>query len=356
MSLAILISFFVLSTILGHIVCLVYPPTTTYASVTAANQALQCSFTVANQAYGNGLYTAKVSSIFNQGNGEENVFSAFDGNDQTYYTEYTNNYQSKNANNYAYSGDVSTTFNGAKNVFGEWLQLTLPNPILLTSFFMVTRSGYPRIPTTGHVLGSNDGGNTFSLIDTFNSPDNTASKLIPISATVQYSTYRVVFTSLVADWWLSIATFQLNAPPLTSAPSSSPSAAPSTVTTFPPSSLSTPGPSASPSSAAPSSISPTTLSTALVSANQLPTCPIGWTLHCSCQWTDKPDHAYQYSSPVVADSLTWDAIYNEFSVGSVVLGSVVTLMVVAVLFACTRSVKDLTQRFEYAPIVDREKA
>jgi hypothetical protein len=130
-------------------------------------------------------------------------------------------------------------------------------------------------------------------------------------------------------------------------PTSAPTVAPSYAPTFSP-------------STAPPTISPTTLSTALVPAIQLPTCPIGWTLHCSCQWTDKRDHAYQGSSPVAVDSLSWDAIYNRITVeGAVVgslLGSVVTLMVVAALYACTRSVKDFTQRFEYAPIVDREKA
>jgi len=241
MSLAIMILFFVLSTILGQIVCQeVYPPTSTYASVTAANQALQCSFTVANQPYGNGLYTAKVSSIYHQGNGEENVFSAFDGNDNTFYTEYTNNYLSRNAqNNWAYSGGVSTTYDGVNHVLGEWLQLTLPNPILLTSFFMVTRPRSERIPASGHVLGSNDGGNTLSLIETFVSPDHSASKLIPISASVEYSTYRVVVTSVAGDLWFSVAAFRLNVPPPTSTPSSNPSAAPSKVITIPPSSHST---------------------------------------------------------------------------------------------------------------------
>jgi len=232
MSQAIMILFFVLSSILGHIVCLVYPPTTTYASVTAANQALQCSFTVANQPYGNGLYTAKVSSIYHRGNGEENLLNAFDGNDHTFYSAFDYNYRTRNAqNNYGYTGDVSTTYDGVNHVLGEWLQLTLPNPILLTSFFMVCREGVfiDRIPSTGHVLGSNDGGNTLSLIETFNSPDVAASKVIPISASVEYSTYRVVFTSLANERWLSLATFQLNVPPPTSTPSSNPSAAPSTI-------------------------------------------------------------------------------------------------------------------------------
>jgi len=139
--------------------------------------------------------------------------------------------------------------------------------------------------------------------------------------------------------------------PVTVAPSFGPTAAPSTnaPSTIAPSS----GPSIVPSTA-PSSISPTTLSTALVPAIQLPTCPIGWTLHCSCQWTDKRDHAYQDSSPIAADSLSWDAIYNRITVEGAVVGSVVTLIVVAALYACTRSVKDLAQRSEYAPIVDRE--
>ena len=150
----------------------------------------------------------------------------------------------------------------------------------------------------------------------------------------------------------------------TTAPSSAPTIAPSSAPTIDPSSAPTIAPSSGPSvvpsnsptvapSAAPS-ISPTTLSTALVPAIQLPTCPIGWTLHCSCEWTDEHDHAYPDSSPVVADSLSWDAIYNDFSLGSAVVGSLVTLIIVVALYACTRSVKDLAHRSEYAPILDRE--
>ena len=145
--------------------------------------------------------------------------------------------------------------------------------------------------------------------------------------------------------------------PVTVAPSLNPTTAPSSAPTIAPSSGPSVVPSNSPTvapSAAPSSISPTTLSTALVPAIQLPTCPIGWTLHCSCEWTDERDHAYPDSSTVAADSLSWDAIYNDFSVGSAVVGSLTTLMIVATLYACTRSVKDLAQRSEYAPILDRE--
>ena len=135
----------------------------------------------------------------------------------------------------------------------------------------------------------------------------------------------------------------------TTAPSSAPTIAPSSGPSVVPSNSPTVAPSA-----APSSISPTTLSTALVPAIQLPTCPIGWTLHCSCEWTDERDHAHQDSSPVVADSLSWDAIYNDFSLGSAVVGSLFTLMIVVALYACTRSVKDFAHRTEYAPILDRE--
>jgi len=97
--------------------------------------------------------------------------------------------------------------------------------------------------------------------------------------------------------------------PVTASPSSTPTKVTSpSPTTFP--SLG--------STVVPSTSSPTSVTTALIPAIQLPTCPIGWTLHCTCEWTDKRDHRYQADSPVTTtdSSLSWDAAYNKFSVGS----------------------------------------
>jgi len=94
---------------------------------------------------------------------------------------------------------------------------------------------------------------------------------------------------------------------------------------------------------------PTLVRTEVIPSTQLPKCAVGWTLHCSCLWTDKNNLAYQDSSPVDIDPMSWDSFYHRIE------GSLVTLMVVAALYACTRSVKDLTHRTEYTPIFDREK-
>jgi len=78
---------------------------------------------------------------------------------------------------------------------------------------------------------------------------------------------------------------------------------------------------------------------------RLPTCPEGWTLHSTCEWTYGGKYLYQEASPVSASDDS-----NQF----VVIGTIAvffTGMMVGLLFAfCSRPSKDSVRRAEYMPI------
>lgn len=290
-----------------------------------------------NQPTGSGHYAAQTSGVYQVGpNNEKNLFNAFDGNDNTGYTVQNFNYNSCTNGLCSYSGSSPVPNNG------DWIQLTLPHPITLTAFFLASYST-TRIATAGNVLGSNDNFNTYTLIGSFGYQTTPQSTLtVPMASSIPYKSYRLVVSRVGNDKILSITSFYLIG--CDASPTYSPTLAP---TTYLPSSV----PTATPSSAFPSTSLPSSLSTALIPAIQLPTCPIGWTLSCSCLWIDKNGHAYEDSSPVAVDSsLSWDALYNNFSLGSAIVGGAV----VAALFGCTRYVKSFSKRSEYARIVDLE--
>jgi len=112
-------------------------------------------------------------------------------------------------------------------------------------------------------------------------------------------------------------------------PSTAPSTAPSTVT---------------PSTATPS-ISPSILSSSLV-IPRLPTCPEGWTLHSTCEWTYGGKHLYQEASPA---SATDDSF--QFSAVIAIAGFLTGMMVMGLFTAfCILPSKDSARRAEYMPI------
>jgi hypothetical protein len=87
--------FFLVCSILHGGMCSTYPPVVSYSSSTHSAQALQATFTVANQAYGNGQYTGKVSSLYFAAP-ESDLFAAFDNDDSTFYTESSLSYNTCN--------------------------------------------------------------------------------------------------------------------------------------------------------------------------------------------------------------------------------------------------------------------
>jgi hypothetical protein len=340
--LSMMLLFFLLCSILHGGMCYIYPPPViSYSSSTHSAKALEAKFTVANQMYGNGLYTGKASSVYLPQPYEDDLFAAFDNNDATFYTEGSRNYDTCTATSCSYTGGVNSVYDGRTTTFGEWIQLTLPSPIQLNSFYIATHAK-KRIATAGVMLGSNDGGSSFSLIQSFTDSNIVNAKTVPLISSVSYSTFRLVVTKTGGDWYLSIATFQLNSvESSTVAPSNSPTVAP----TFSPS-------TSSPSTMAPTSSAPSTL---IPTPVELPKCPDGWTLHSICEWTYGPEKnniehdAVSVDTKAEVSSNDARLGYNQFFMG-VFVGTIVSLSI----YLYTRSKKEIDLRSEYTRINDRE--
>jgi len=127
-----------------------------------------------------------------------------------------------------------------------------------------------------------------------------------------------------------------------------PTVAPSSAPT---SSAPTSGPTASPtifpSTTAPS-FSPSVLSSSVVIPNlpRLPTCPEGWTLHSTCEWTYGGKHLYQEASPAPVSDNSYQLIIVSGSAG-ILIGMM--LMGLYTAF-CILPSKDNVRRTEYIPI------
>jgi len=246
-------------------ICSNYPPeksTYSYINVNNPEKSTVISFDVVDQPTGSGHYVAQTSGVYRDGpNNEKNLLNAFDGNDNTGYTVQNFNYNSCTNGLCSYSGGSPVPNNG------DWIQLTLPNPITLTGFYIAQSPS--RMATAGNVLGSNDNFNTYTLIDSFGYLTTPQSNLtVSMTSSTPYTSYRVVVTRVGNDQVLSLATFYLigcDASPTSSptlAPSYLPSSAtPSSVPTASPSSAPTAAPSSAPT-AEPSPVSPNTPSSA----------------------------------------------------------------------------------------------
>jgi len=171
-------------------ICSNYPPVNTYTNINAQQQTTVISFNVVNQTTGSGYYVASTSGVYQQGtNNEKNLFNAFDGDDTTGYTVQNFNYNSCSNGLCSYSGNSPVPNNG------DWIQLTLPNPITLTGFYIAQSP--TRMATAGNVLGSNDNFNTYTLIGSFGyltAPQSTLT--VSMVSSIPYTSYRVVVTRI----------------------------------------------------------------------------------------------------------------------------------------------------------------
>jgi hypothetical protein len=100
-----------------------------------------------------GTYTASASSSYTAT--DENPYRAF--NKDINYPPWTTSTGSYAATTGNYAGGFSTTINGSA-FLGEWLQLQLPSPIVLTAYQLVnTFEPDRRTPKTYKIAGSNNG-------------------------------------------------------------------------------------------------------------------------------------------------------------------------------------------------------
>lgn len=167
----------------------VYPSAALTANTTA----------VTGQPYGNGTYVVTASSQYE--GGVEQAWNAFDLTlaPWTSQSSLTANYSTSNV------GPSNTTITG-----GDWLQITLPRPIQLDAYTIMQVYETDRFPKVFYVLGSNNGGTSWTVVDYRNltvcpaKSTETVSFKVP-GAPALYSTYRLhVQQTTVNTYWRSV--------------------------------------------------------------------------------------------------------------------------------------------------------
>jgi len=173
---------------------------------------------LSNLSYGNGLYTATASSYFTL----NNLYPYFAFNKTG---EGTNNIWAINTTPYNTSTGVytlstySTTVAGTA-ILGEWLDILLPNQIVLTSYSIQARSStnYVQTPYTWTIAGTNNGGVTWYQVDSKTSQAYTSANQIinftptGTSCNISFNEYRIIIqyvqpsnangSASIAEWIL----------------------------------------------------------------------------------------------------------------------------------------------------------
>jgi hypothetical protein len=148
---------------------------------------------LSSAAWGKGTYVASASSEFGGGNVEVS-WKAFNNLSTGITTTYTSTAVWVYATG-AYSGSVLTTVSGIDRA-GEWIQLQMPQPILL-SYYLIT-SISTRYPNTMYLAGSNDG-TTWTLLDSQSGLSwSTTTLVFTVNSTTSYSYYRLIVNSIMA--------------------------------------------------------------------------------------------------------------------------------------------------------------
>jgi hypothetical protein len=171
-----------------------YPPGPLTASLT----------TLANYAYGNGLYTSSASTVYP---GETEVdWKAFNYDNTTNTDVWT-----ASSSYHLNIPGTSTTVISGTTYTGDWLQIQLAIPIILTKYNIYTRSNdLNRGPKDFYIGGSNDGSIWFNVDSQTNITSYTTSgKSFNISSNnISYSYYRIVVPTNNGSW-LSICEWEL---------------------------------------------------------------------------------------------------------------------------------------------------
>lgn len=146
--------------------------------------------TLSGQTYGNGNYVATCSSIF--GTGYE-AYKAFDKTTDMWH----NQFSPYSATTGLYTGTTYSTTVGGTLVYGEWVDLLLPTPLILTSYSIQARGDqyYTETPAKWLIVGSNNGGSTWTIVDSRSSVASGQGltqtfKVGPIQS--YYNEYRIV--------------------------------------------------------------------------------------------------------------------------------------------------------------------
>jgi hypothetical protein len=156
-------------------------------------------------AYGSGTYVSSGSSLYWAG---REAYKAFDKSTATHFEVLADRYTVG-----LYNFTVSTTYDGASTVLGEWLQIQTPTAIAPKAITLCSRAGWPdRLPNNFLLLGSNNG-TSWSLIA--NSASNsfqdgvTKTVNLPRLSLTPYTYHRLVAKTVTGGDTLNVAEWSL---------------------------------------------------------------------------------------------------------------------------------------------------
>jgi len=166
--------------------------------------------TITTQAYGNGTYIASSSGNYSAFEADFKAFNFITADTGDNWTTTTTYYDG--AGNYTRSPATTTTVSGTTHS-GEWLQLQLPIPIVLTNYVLYTRNNdLARGPKNFIIAGSNDS-STWFMIDTENNVNMWSalgkSFTVNININSSYSYYRIIILTNNGSGVLSITEWEL---------------------------------------------------------------------------------------------------------------------------------------------------
>jgi hypothetical protein len=162
------------------------------------------STTLTNYAYGNGLYISSASTTYF--GGTEVDWKAFNYDNTTNTDVWT-----ASSSYHLGTPGTSTTVISDTTYTGDWLQIQLAIPIILTKYNIYTRNNdLNRGPKDFYIGGSNDGSVWFNVDSQTNITSYTTSgKSFNISSNnIPYSYYRIVVPANNGSW-LSICEWEL---------------------------------------------------------------------------------------------------------------------------------------------------
>lgn len=149
---------------------------------------------VSGQSYGNGNYTTTSSSSYNTG---AYPYYLFDKTTTGWACSGPPPYNSITG---LYTSTYSTTVSGSA-VLGEWIDILLPNSIILTSYTIIARTdatGYVQSPYTWIIAGTNNAGSTWTQVDSQTNIIFTSGQINQFitTNTISYNEYRIIIKSI----------------------------------------------------------------------------------------------------------------------------------------------------------------
>ena len=157
--------------------------------------------TLSGAAYGNGTYTVNASSAYPGLGGLDVTNMYHPRSDGTcWWSSANTSYDGQDGNSGLYVGPTTPQFtytatNGI-SYYGEWISITLPSSVILSSHTIYCNPNYGQFPAGFVVLGSNDGTTwvLLQVIDDQPAIHSTVSYTYNVNSTIAYSSYVMVIT------------------------------------------------------------------------------------------------------------------------------------------------------------------